>query len=321
MTHHHPPETAVVHFTISAPRSGSTWLAKALGQHPEILSTENRLFGRFFELWKNQQGKTVPRITADEFITGLSRHTFYQSLGFETANDLATDLFSEFQTFLINYLQAKSGKSVIVDKITPYLGTSQRVVNSVRSRPHSRIIHLIRDGRDVAVSGVFDWIAREDESSKRYKMFVERDPQLTLKRFFDDELLERWAQYWKEPIAALGPAQPSTLQVHYEKMLDNQAGVLEKIFEHLEVAADPEIANKCSEAVTFEKLTGRPSGQAKLLAKTRKGTSGDWKNYFTKQDAQKFQACTGTLLQELGYEPDDSWIHACPEHLELTTDF
>ncbi|MDG2014355.1 MAG: sulfotransferase domain-containing protein [Pirellulaceae bacterium] len=321
MTQHHLSENAVVHFTISAPRSGSTWLAKALGQHPEILSTENRMFGRFFELWKNNQGKTVPRITADEFITGLSRHTFYESLGFETANELATDLFSEFQTFLINYLHAKSGKPVIVDKITPYLGTSQRVVNGVRSRPHSRIIHLIRDGRDVAVSGVFDWIAREDESSKRYQMFVKRNPQAKLKRFFDDEVLEKWARYWREPLVALGPAQPTTLQVQYEKMLADQAGVLQSIFKHLKVTSSPQIAKSCSEAVTFEKLTGRPSGQAEQLAKTRKGISGDWRNYFTKQDAEKFQNSTGPWLQELGYETDDSWINACPDHLDLSLDF
>ena len=47
------PKRARVHFVISAPRSGSTWLQRALNEHPQVFCTEHRLFGRFCEIWPN----------------------------------------------------------------------------------------------------------------------------------------------------------------------------------------------------------------------------------------------------------------------------
>jgi hypothetical protein len=41
------PDLPDLHFLISAPRSGSTWLASTLDQHPEILGVEQRLYGGF----------------------------------------------------------------------------------------------------------------------------------------------------------------------------------------------------------------------------------------------------------------------------------
>lgn len=317
MPESYPPNPAHYHFLISAPRSGSTWLARGLGEHPELVTTENRLFGNFFELWKNNAGRAVPRITADQFILGLSRHSFFDSLGFQSAHEMADDLLPEFQNFLAEYIKRRSGKSVLVDKLTPYLGTSDLVYSQIRKSPATKIINLIRDGRDVAVSGVFDWIRREEVDSPRYRFFAKQESGASLTRFFDDELLQRWAKYWVEPLVAAHANPGNSLEIRYEDMLTDQAAQLERAFDFLAIQSGPELAVACASAVTFEQVTGRASGDAEPLAKTRKGIAGDWRNFFTKHDAQLFLELTDPWLQELGYESDHAWISKCPDTLQL----
>lgn len=315
------PSTALpnnYHFLISAPRSGSTWLTKAIGGHPDLVTTENRLFGLFFEVWKNNAGKPTPRITADQFILGFCRHSFFESLGFSTANEMAEDLFLQFQNFIDQYIKDQAGKSVLVDKVTPYLGTSPRVYAQIEKFPQAKIINLIRDGRDVAVSGVFDWIRREESDSPRHRFFVTCETGATLTRFFDDELLQKWANYWIEPLIASRETKSDSLEIRYEDMLQNQAAQLERAFEFLGVQSNPGLAQTCANAVTFEELTGRASGIADPLAKARKGIAGDWRNFFTQRDAELFQKITGPWLGQLGYETDTAWIEKCPDSLELT---
>ncbi len=315
------PRPQNYHFVISAPRSGSTWLARALNQHPEILCTESRLYGRFFEIWKNSQGTAAPRITVDEFARCFARHSFFQELGFGSAKQMANCLQWELTGFLADFLRQRSGKSTIVDKVTPYLGTADRVLHAISQQWQAKLVHLIRDGRDVAVSGVFDWVAREAPTSPRYRLFVKRDSAVRLPRFFDDELLVRWASYWTEPLLAFQRhAPPYTLEVRYESMLRDQATELDCIFRHLQVASGMALARSSAAASTFEKTTGRLPGQSQPLSKDRKGISGDWRNYFTRTDAVRFQQLTGNWLQQLQYEADTQWVESCPEHLDLGID-
>ncbi|MGI9517076.1 MAG: sulfotransferase domain-containing protein [Pirellulaceae bacterium] len=305
------------HFVISAPRSGSTWLARALNGHPQIVATENRLFGMFFDIWKNRQGKGSPRMTADQFARGLANHSFFQELGFADAASMQEAFLEQYLSMLAGFLRSQSGKPVVVDKVTPYLGTSHKVVQQIQKYfPDARIIQLIRDGRDVAVSGVFDWVAREQPDSDRYRLFVEGDSGIRLSRFFDDESLEQWSRYWTEPVEASGSS--AGLTIRYESMLGDQAAVLGEVFAFLEVDNDPELAAACAGSATFEKMTGRERGQDQPLKKTRKGISGDWQNYFTREDARQFQERTGNWLQQLEYEPDLTWIDQCPDTLDLS---
>lgn len=309
------------HFIISAPRSGSTWLTRALNFHPQVIATENRLFGMFCEVWQNANGRSAPRITADQYLRTLSNHSFFSELGFDSAAELQSELLDEYISFLADFLRTRSGKSVVVDKITPYLGTSQRVVSEIQSRfPHAKVVHLIRDGRDVATSGVFDWITRQNLDSDRYQYFVAGKRDVPLRRFFDDELIGDWARYWSEPIAAVQQSEMAALVVQYEAMLQNQGDVLDSLFDHLGLSTDSELIERAVVESSFAKTTGRREGDERPLEKARKGIAGDWRNYFTKRDAELFAELTKDFLSQLGYETDSSWIESCPDELDLGGD-
>ncbi len=312
---HAPPS---VHFIISAPRSGSTWLAQALNGHPEIFATENRLFGSFCEIWQNNDGKFSPRITFDKYAATFAQHTFFQQLGCDNTREFQNAFVPAYLKFLAEFLRSRSGKPVIVDKITPYLGTSSQVVDQIRRWcPDSRIIHLIRDGRDVATSGIFDWIRREPQDAERRRLFVDKEPGLCLERFFDDESLATWCRYWREPIESVTSTLDDALTVGFESMLNDQPRELMRIFKHLGVDADATLASDCAHRVSFERTTGRASGQDDPLAKARKGVAGDWRNYFTRADAQRFDQLAGQTLIEHGFESDHSWVDGCPARLAL----
>jgi hypothetical protein len=309
-----------VHFIVSAPRSGSTWLATALSGHPQLLATENRLFGMFCEIWRNRNGREQPRITADCWLESLARHTNWQQLGYANAAECRDALVHVWIDCLSDWLVQKSGKSLIVDKITPYLGTSPIVSAGIRQHfPDGKVILLVRDGRDVVTSGVFDWLGREpsDDDHPRTGVFLRGD-RVTLNRFLDERSLNTWCRYWSEPVEEFRknafPAD-QVLTVRYESMHADMQRSLQEIFRFLNIEDSEEIARQCADAASFRAVTGREPGQAEPLAKARKGIAGDWVNWFTRNDAELFDQLAGRLLVELGYERDSSWVARCPERL------
>lgn len=305
-----------MHFIISAPRSGSTWLAKALNGHPKVFATENRLFGEFCEIWPNSDGSMSPRITFDAFLKQFSTYFMFEEMNLKRRQFI--ERFQRaFLGFLNQFCQRQSGKEIVIDKVTPYLNSTGLVLDRIDQYfPDSKTIQLIRDGRDVVTSGTFDWILKDSQGTDRFSFFVERRPGLRMKRFFDDKVLSRWISLWKEPIAEYSRFK-SGLVIRYEEMIANQAKVLESVFEYLDCEFDDSILDECIQRATFEKMSGRKAGDDdQPLAKARKGIAGDWKNYFTRRDGQLFDEEAGECLIELGYEQDRSWLDDLPEELD-----
>ena len=306
-----------IHFILSSPRSGTRWLNQALNQHPAIFATENRLFGNFCDLWPASDGTLRPRITFDHYARAFSGHFEYAELGMNR-NQFLRSFQRFFYRNLIRYSLSHCEKKVMIDKITPYHGTSEKVLDSIKQFfPEASLVQLVRDGRDVATSGGFDWLLKDAQGTDRYAFFVEHRPNIVLRRFFDDELLRVWAKYWVEPIAALQNCDVPRVVVRYEEMKVNQAQVIQRICDHLKIECTPAQAELCSQNTSFEKMTGRKPGDADQLSKARKGIVGDWRSYFTRRDGSLFQELTGNKLIELGYETDQKWFESLPETLDL----
>jgi len=262
-------------FVISSPRSGTTWLKQALGAHPEVFSTENRLFGQFFAMWPERDGSERPRITLDAYVHIASEYYDYSALGL-SRTEFEERLLESYLHALMELSFRLSGKRVVADKITPYADTAKTVITSIRRYfPGARIVQLVRDGRDVLTSGVFDWLGRNDHDKPRYASFVERRPDLSLARFFCDDDINIWARRWLGPLVALEDLAGGIVTVRYEDMLRNQAGVLQRVFEYLEVNASAEVVSHCVEEATFKKMSGgRERGEevATAMNGTRNGT-------------------------------------------------
>jgi hypothetical protein len=310
-------------FVVSAPRSGSTWLTTALNYHPQIFATEQRMFGKFCEIWKNNDGSSSPRLTFDSYSEAFAVHYFFQFLGMNRGTFLR-EFQTQYAEFLVQFALQHSRKELVVDKITPYQGTCQYVFSRLsRLFPQAAVVHLIRDGRDVLTSGTFDWLQKDARDTERYRFFVQRDPGLRLVRFFDDQVIEKWAGLWLESIEACHRQTRQAngnLIVTYESMKKNMGAELQRIFRYLQVADDASIAAECARQASFQSLTGREPGILDPTAKIRKGIAGDWRNYFTRRDGELFQQIAGSGLIACGYASDAGWTEDLPEQLNLIAD-
>jgi hypothetical protein len=305
-------------FILSAPRSGSTWLQTALNNHPEIVCTENRFFGGFCEVWPDGNGKSSPRITLDRYVDVLSSYFNHEALGL-SRESLRKELLQRYIDLNINLALRSSGKVIFADKITPYHDTSEKVLNSIYHYfPEAKVVQLVRDGRDVATSGVFDWLEKNGHGKPRYDYFVQDEISSKLERFFDDEALHEWAKYWFQPIEAFQKHSGQFLTIKYEDMKTNQQNVLGEILHYTNAKSSTQLIDICIEKSSFIKMSGgRKAGEGQATAKVRRGVVGDWKNYFTRRDGELFNTLAGQHLLTLGYETDPKWYENLPESLSI----
>lgn len=304
-------------FIYSSPRSGSTWLCTALNRHPKILATEQRLFGKFCEIWPNGDQTHSPRITFDAYIDTLAMHYRIDQLQVPT-RQFKRQVFKSWCRLLRQYGLANAGKTIAIDKVTPYPGTSSRVLAGIQDFfPQAKLIYLIRDGRDVITSGFFDWLPRRDPQSVPYRVFVNEQTDLPLRRLFDDTFLINWAMDWAETQTTLSHAQLTHMPISFEQMASDLPSTLRTVFDYLEVEFSQSLLEEIDRQTSFSSLTGRSPGDARHLEKMRNGVSGDWKRWFTRRDAEIFCEYAGNTLQDLGYESDDSWTRRLPEELSF----
>ena len=312
-------------FVIAAPRSGTTWLSKVLNAHPELYCTENRLFGNYADFIQDDAvAEPRLRVTLDKYINSISLHTNSSDLGL-SRQKFQKQLTGVLIESLFDFYNKKSGNKQVIDKITPYVGTSELVDIQLKQYfTRSKLVYLLRDGRDVCTSGVFHWLKKrqaEQEYSesalRRRDFFLSKTScDSSMERFFTDAELEEWAQTWAQPLRTFYVNRNKKPHlVRYEDMLSNMEAVLSALFKFLDVSYTNEITQKCINAGDFKQMSGRDKGQAKPGAHVRKGISGDWRNYFTQRDGEIFNQITDNLLFELGYETNHRWFQRLPKTL------
>lgn len=306
-------------FIIAAPRSGTTWLVQALNAHPDVYATELRAFGEYVDL-VHDEGVQKPRlrITLDEYVNALLNPHQWGPLG-SSRDTVRDDILRALYMTLQRHAVRQTGKRVFVDKLTPYLGTADHAVASIaRLFPNAKVIVLMRDGRDVAVSGVMHWLNRtivgqapSKQQQTRRAYFLENGAERP-DRFFTDDELEDWACHWRQPIDAVKTHTGTldSLVVRYESMSRDLGADLARICAFLEIDASADVVQRCVEASTFEVMSGgRRRGEDAPGQHVRNGVVGDWRRFFTAADAALFDRVAGRCLIECGYEPDHTWVN------------
>lgn len=299
-------------FLIAAPRSGTTWMSTMLNAHPKVYCVERRLFGNYAD-FVNDEGVKTPRlrVTLDKYVNSLLLH---HGLPHKRQKKLVNAFIRALQKQELKY----SGKKHLVDKITPYLNTSEDVIRQISYHfPKSKIIYLVRDGRDVLTSGVFHWFNKQkaDETLSDFELIRRQhfsgDTSKPLDRFFQDKEIAQWANEWAQPLRTIESAQQAheVKIVAYEDLLHDTKKALKDCLDFLNIKASDTDLEECVEKASFKNMSdGRVRGEADAKGHVRKGIAGDWKNYFTKADAKLFDSIAGDLLVKFGYEKDNLWI-------------
>ena len=330
--------TTPVFFVVGQPKSGTSWLMWTLNVHPEILCTgEGHLFGRNFkreDIKAMRDSRVQPSslyraiLDADYLNAWVERSVWSQGDKDRHLNNLTRLAVQYF----MNDKLSQTGKRIVGDK-TPFSNlvgeknhsSDSKIVEEIGTiYPGSKVIHIIRDGRDVAVSwahhawnhakqdgGVQDVSSEKLAKRDRYRA----DPQTFLKEeslFVGGELAEV-AENWAKTVRraredGLEYFDGNYAEVRYEDLLERPYQQVYDLLRFLEADASDEVVETCVKKTDFQTLSkGRSRGEENSSSAIRKGVSGDWENVFTEEDKTIFKRAAGDLLVELGYEKNHDW--------------
>lgn len=172
--------------------------------------------------------------------------------------------------------------------------------------------HIIRDPRDLVISGYFyhQWCTEKWCNQKR-KIYEGRSYQEVLNSLSKEEgivfEMER-SRSAIENMANWNYSNPNFIEIRLEELSANQIEVFTRIFHKFELnEVQMEQALSVVEKLTFEKLSGRKPGEENRKSHFRKGVPGDWKNHFTEEHKKTFKQMYPSVLVKLGYEQNEDW--------------
>jgi len=321
-----------VFFVVGWPKSGTTWVRRMLDQHPEVLCRgEGKFFGRndrnetFEKVPVNARGQmlrpgSLYNILAEsEDLRVWLERTWWTREG--DAEEQAALRVREAVFQFLGQKLSESGKKIAGDK-TPFAGAGTvREIGEVL--PEAKVIHVVRDGRDVAISHTHHrWnrvkpveeggrlTPEEQDKRDRYREDPERFVA-TGESIFSEEYITGAARSWRSQVGGAHHDGPSLLgdnyaEVRYEDLLMRPEQEMRRLFRLLGARDDEEIVHRCIEKHSFESITQRSAGEEDSASFFRKGVAGDWRGVFTERDRQVYEEIAGDLLSDMGYDRGDA---------------
>ena len=282
-------------FIVGVARSGTTLLRLMLDAHPDLAIPPETHFipkvvkaceesgdphERVFDLLTTHRRWPDYRLDADELRGRLDR---IDPLSAGDALRAFYGLYAERQ-----------GKPRWGDKSPSYVRRMRRVASAL---PEAHFVHLVRDGRDVALSQ------------------VEVD-------FGPDEVTGA-AKDW---VDGIGKARRQArrlrhyMELRYEDLVADPEGALRRVCEFVELPWDSAMLDyhhgatgRMAEVTRdFERGDGpaipaavRASRHMRVAEPPQQERSGRWRTEMSQADREAFEAIAGGLLAELGYEVGD----------------
>jgi hypothetical protein len=287
---------------VASPKSGTTWLQRLLSAHPEALCTESRAFGQYVDI--GPAGR--PRLTVESYLDLLS---YYYA---PAVPELRRGNQTFYDTLLFNVMDAvadtalrATGKRVYGEKLTPYVGTAADALRQLHHyNPDVRLVNLVRDGRDVIVSGGVQWLNMRRASAAPDDVAA-HEADLAARRIRDDDF-ERFLVNWIDVVTAVEEARPRfthVLDVRYEALLAAPAEQVSALLRFLGLDASDAVVARCVEAASFRALSGgRERGDEDAHSFFRKGVAGDWRTWLSAAQVRAFETRAGHLRQACGYD-------------------
>lgn len=280
-------------FACGVPRSGTTLLQRMLDGHPDLaVANDSHFIPRALELTNKrlieiaQDGNPI-LLTPELANRVFQYHRFYR-MGItktefnrvlhdsETYRDLVSGLYELYAR--------KRNKRLGGEKTPDYV---RRLKLLHAQFPTAKLIHLIRDGRDVALS-LREW-ASPNKGPGRLAMWEPNWVAVSA-------LWWRWMVVEaRKQMAAVEPGV--YFEVHYEELVAEPEMTLRSVCEFLEI-------DYCEQMVNYH--LGKSRAANKLSAKSawlapQQGLR-DWRREMKPEQVQLFEVLASDALQEFGYE-------------------
>jgi hypothetical protein len=292
------PEQPPAPFVVGVARSGTTLLRLMLDAHPELAIPPEthfipKLAKAMGELPKSV-GEQEMRRRAHDVITG---HRRWPDFGLDAGElDRRFDHTEPFnathalRAFYALYAE-KQGKPRWGDKSPSYVRRMRRVHAVL---PESHFIHLIRDGRDVALS------------------------QLEVHHGNDEvtAAATEWVEGVEKARQVGGGIGDSYMEVRYEDLVADPRPNLELICDRIGLSFDPAMLeyHRGAEERMAETVRDMERGEGAVTAEQRakqhenvskppqRDRAGRWRRDMSAEQQRAFESVAGNLLADLGYE-------------------
>jgi hypothetical protein len=292
MTDPRPPAPFVVGLT----RSGTTLLRLMLDAHPELTVPPETHFVP--DLIKAAKADGA---TAETMLEALTSNRTWEDFGIDEAKMRAAlervspgEAGEAVRAFFELYARAQ-GKPRWGDKTPAYMLSITRIG---RALPEAKFIHLIRDGRDVALSQTARAINEQPPPPEQAARWVKRIGKS------------------REQAGKLGGER--YLEARYEDLVRDPEPVLRRICEFIELPYDPGMLTYYERAAErLQEMAGELRGEgahARQAAGYRidnhrptteppdPGRLDKWRREMKPGDLAAYNEVAGAMLRELGYE-------------------
>lgn len=266
------PATGAPFFIVASARSGTTFLRLALNAHPQVAVPPESRF--ITELYSDEE------VDADTFVDALEGHDRFQlwELPVDAVRarlspagpvPYAQAVAAAFDAYAEHHGAARWG-----DKTPRYV---EHISFIAQLFPDARFIHVIRDGRNVALS----------------YSHVNFGPRTVA------GVAELWARRVRAGITAgRGLERGRYLEIRNEDLAEDPAGELQDICGFLDLGFDPLMLDKAEQrkgVITKETHNYSPESAGRPRMSS-------WQEDMRPADVEVFEAVAGPLLSELGYE-------------------
>jgi hypothetical protein len=272
-------------FVVGCPRSGTTLLQRMLDHHPQLaVSNDSHFIPRAIE------GMPIgvdPALTPELVEWVRTYRRFYRLNLPDVAVDEAaakSRTYREFVGALYSTYGRLRGKQLAGEKTPDYVRHLPRLHALF---PWAKSIHIIRDGRDVALS-VLEW-ARDGKGPSKLGLW-------------SDEPVAVCALWWRWQVST-GRRDGEELGAHryrevrYEDLVAQPEESLRSLAGFLNLPYAPEMA-----AYHVGKTRYKPGLSAKKAWLPPTAGLRKWQTQLSERDLELYEALAGDLLCELGYE-------------------
>ncbi len=311
-------------FVVGCPRSGTSWAAEMLAQHPDIvkLAGESHLYKLFYDpftyleklTWKKRIEKRAwifKNFGIAPIITGFNSrniwaalpriYRFYQRSGQYSGPHMCVD----YPKFLALVEKAKSEEGSDLTKVSRLIESVLAFSFYEQGGDRNKIM-LEKTPMHVKYSDV---ILKSFPEAKVVE--IVRDVRGVCASWQARAKTQTWAakptyqlvKQWTRSLEVTEKCRQDAamcdriLRIRYEDLRQNTAVSLQSAFEFLEVSADESDICAIAEAFSIEKIKHKGEGQH-----VRKGVIDAWKEELSEADIALCQQSAGPLLEKLGYQ-------------------
>ena len=283
-----------------SPRSGSTWLLRLLGDLDSVVPINEPLIGWYLgPIMSDLPGLDAEALSSENFtLRRLQRSKRSQFFSDEFAliwmawlgRLIRERLYAEVRAYPA---EAPLAKTLVVVKEP---NGSQSADMIMEALPRSRLLFLLRDGRDVvdselAASRKGSWVAAESTGAFRGVPDSERLD-------FVIQSAHKWV--WRtEVVQAAYRDHPAEKHfVRYEDLLRDPEPGLRAILDWLGLSVSDAKLRALVERHAFESLPSEERGPLKFH---RAASPGLWRENLTAEEQAAIERIMGPKLRELGY--------------------